>query len=373
MRPPMFNLSQVCQRWRYLVQNDPGSWKLVYVAPYQVWRQDEYDLIMKSVQKSNEPITVLTNLSQSFRWSYSYNSRYDQNGNYLSTVSPNEGTVFSGKDYTLLVNMGNDDSTSMSRLSYLPLRQASSLVFHGRYNFSYGYLFNYVSNFPNVKSFSIINDNPSCFPNVAVSSYFPQLREFAIQVKTFPPNFYLNNYLTANLQELRLRDDNGGTLPIISADLELPHLRVLEITFPGTYLLERFTSKALRSLTIFGPHDYRGTQLSTSPKAIEIYSQLLHLKFEDWKNSDMTDGSLGAAAVFRDLVERTPLLRTVTFSASYIDGGALVSTVETIMSDSGDPGKRRRLDQITLSYPTGIKKDQCEALTKLVKTVKVHV
>jgi hypothetical protein len=373
MRPPLFNLSQVCQRWRYLVQNDPKLWTFAYVAPTQVWRQDEQDLVSNSAKKSNSSVTVITNLSQYFYNGYYYNQRYNRSGYVQSAVYPDANTLFNTKEYTLLVDTHDDNSTYMQRLSYLPLRTPASLILSSRNSIQYGYLFSYISNFSTVKSFSIINDSPSLFPNTTISSYFPQLREFAIQVKTFPPNFYLNNYLPATLQELRLRNDNGGTMPIISADIELPHLRVLEITFPGTYLLDRFTAKALRSLTFFGPHDYRGTQISTSAKAIEIYAQLLHLKFEDWKNSDTTDGSLGASAVFRDLVERTPLLRTITFAASYVDGGALVSTVETIMSDSGDSDKRRRLDQITLSYPTGIKKDHCEALTKLVKTVKVHV
>jgi hypothetical protein len=224
MRPPIFNLSQVCQRWRYLMQNDPKSWQLVYVAPYQVWRQNEYDLVTESIQRSNVPITMLTNLSQSFFFHYNYNICYDQNGMCLYLVSPDESTMFNGKDYTLLVNMNDDDSTSMSRLSYLPLRQTSSLIFHGRYNFSQGYLFHYMSNFPNVKSFSIINDNPSYLPDFPISSYFPQLREFAIQVKAFPPYVPLNNYLPSTLQEIQLRSETGTWLPTVTSNITLPHL-----------------------------------------------------------------------------------------------------------------------------------------------------
>jgi hypothetical protein len=175
MRPPMFNLSQVCQHWRYLVQSDPKCCNLVYVGPFSVWRQDEYDIVTKSVQKSMVPITVLTNLSQSVYYSYQSNYRYDRNGNGITCLSPHEGTIFNGKNYTLLVNLYCDDNTTMARLSHLPLRQTSSLIFYGRQSFSYGYLFNYVSNFPNVKSFSLIIDNPSSLPNVIISSYFPQL------------------------------------------------------------------------------------------------------------------------------------------------------------------------------------------------------
>ncbi|PVF94686.1 hypothetical protein CPB86DRAFT_828454 [Serendipita vermifera] len=373
MRPPTFNLSQVSQRWRYLVHNDAELWRLVYVGPFQVWRYDENELVTKSLQKATAPITILTNLSQSFRWNYQCSRRFDQHGNYIAHTSPNESTLFNGKEYTLLVNMDYDDSTSMSRLSYIPLRQTSSLVFHGRYGIQYGYLFNYVSNFPNVKSLSIINDNPSTLPNVTISSYFSQLRNFTIQVKVFPSNFYLGSYLPNTLQELRLRNDAGGTLPIVNSNIGLPHLRILEITSPGSYLLDWLTAKGLRSLTLYSPSDYRGTQISSSIKATEIYGQLLHLKFEDWKSSETMDGSLGAAAVFRDLINKTPVLRTLTFSGCFVDGSGLVSTVEMVMADSEDPAKNRKLEEITLSYPTGITNDQCGELIGLVKRLKIYM
>jgi hypothetical protein len=429
MRPPMYNLSQVCQRWRELVQNDPGSWRLVYVAPCQVWRQDEYDLVNESVQKSAVPITILTNLSQSLLYGYQYNYRYDQNGNYLTCVSPNETTLFSGKRYKLLVNMNNDDSSTMSRLSYLPLRQASSLVFYGRSGFSYGYLFNYASYFGNVRSLSCINDSPSVFPNVTLSSYFPQLCELAIQVQVFPSNFYLNNYLPTALQELRLRNDNGGISPTMSTEIELPHLRVLEITFPGTYLLDRLTAKSLKTLTLYGPHDYGGSQTSSSNKATTIYNQLLHLKFEDWKISDAVNGQLGAAEIFAQIYKPSPnemperydvapglepegrtivsppsgkkkkkgkkypntsfvkavgtapndamknmlFPCTLTFSRSFVHGGTLISAVKAIMKNSGRMKNREILKEITLEYPTSITNSECEEIKQLVKSVNIYM
>jgi hypothetical protein len=238
------------------------------------------------------------------------------------------------------------------------------------YDFSYGYLFRYVSNFPNVKSFSLIVDNPSSFPNVTISSYFPQLFELSVKVKSFPQNWYLNNYLPATLQKLQLRNDMNGHLPIISSDINLPHLRVLEITAPGTYLLYRLTAKALKSLTLYGPNDYTTLQFTPSNKANEVYNQLLHLTFEGWK---IPSSGYGAALVFRDLIDRTPSLRTLKFSGSVVDGGTLVSILGEITRDAGDPEKPRDLQEITLSYPTGITNDQCEEIKKLVKRVKIHM
>ncbi|PVF94685.1 hypothetical protein CPB86DRAFT_788833 [Serendipita vermifera] len=371
MRLPTFNLSQVCQRWRYIVNGEPSLWTFAYIPPTQRWRQDEYDLITDSVKKSRVPITVVTNLYQYFSSGYGPN-RFNRSGSVQSSV-PTESTLFNAKGYTLLVDMYNDNYDYMQRLSNIPLRQATSLIFSSRSSIGCGYLFSYVSNFSSVKSFSIINDNPSSFPNDTVSSYFPQLRELCIQVKTFPSNFSLRSYLPTTLHELRLRNDNGGSLPNLPSNVELPHLRVLEITSPGSYLLDRLTAKALRSLTLYGPHTYQGTQITLSNKATEIYSQLLHLKFEDWKALETTDGSHGAVPVLMGFVGKTPLIRTLAFSRSFVDGMALLPAIEELMDNSGDQGKPRKLEELTLSYPNGITNSQCEKLMKKVKKVKIHM
>lgn len=369
MRPPIFNLSQVCQYWRYLIHNDTKAWRLVYIAPNRVWRQDEQEFITKSLQKASMPITVLTNISQQFRWNDD-NHRYDQNGSYLSGVSPNESTVFSGKEYTLLVNMSSNNYSYMERLSQIPLSQTSSLVFHGQCNFQNNNPFNYVSKFSRVKAFAIINETLSSLPNITISSYFPELREVTLQMKQFPSRFNLRGYLPTNIQELRLRNDGGGSLPVMSSDVELPHLRALEITTPGSYLLDRLTARALQSLTLYAPHDSTSIQLSSSNRTTRIYNQLLHLKFEDWKNQDVGHG---VTALCRDLVDKVPLLCTLTFSRCFIYGKTLISTIETRISESGDLMKHNSLREITLGYPTGITNAQCEELKKLVKSVKIYM
>jgi hypothetical protein len=350
-----------------------------------VWRQDEYDLVIKSTQKSPAPITVLTNLSQATRWGYQFNSRYDQNGNYLRSLLPNENTLFKGKEYTLLVNIDNDDNNSMSRLSYLPLHHASSFIFYGRHNLSHGCLFNYISNYPKVKSFSIINSNPSCLPNVTISSYFPQLRKLSLEFQLFPPVFQLTGYLPITLHELRLRHDNGGSFPNLAADIELPQLRVLEITFPGAYLLDRLTAKTLKSLTLYGPHDCTKVRITFSDKATEIYNRLLHLNFEDWKAALPALGTRtqkkgqkgkntfpihGTAVTKKDLIDKMPSLSTLAFTRSFVHGRTLVSVIETLMKNMA---KRKSLKGITLSHSIGITNDECEELRKLVKSVNIYM
>jgi hypothetical protein len=370
MRPPIFNLSQVCQGWRYLVHNDATAWRIVYVAPHRAWRYDEYDLVTQSLQKSSMPLTVITNLCQEFCWSYDSIDRHDPKGNRLLCMWPDEDTIFNGKEYTLLVNVNYDDMTSMKRLSYIPLHQPSSLILHGRSRLRYGDPFRYTSRFSNVKSFSIINQHPIRLPSPKLSSHFPKLRELVLQMKTFPLIFNLEGYLASTLQELRLRHNGGGPSPILSSDIELPHLRVVEITTPGSYLLDKLKAKALRSLTLYGPHNRTSIQISYSTRAMDIYSQLLHLKFEDWEEESMEHG---AVAFSGDIVDKTPSLRTLTFSRSFVYGETLVSMIEATMGESADPTKRRNIREIILSYPTGITNAQCEELKKLVNSVKIYM
>jgi hypothetical protein len=142
MRPPIFDLSQVCQNWKYIINGSPELWSLVYIAPANVWRQDEHSLVTNSLEKGNAPITILTNLNQSFWNNYRHNQRYDKNNSLGSVVSPNENTIFNGKEYTLVVDMYDDNSTFMQRLSYFPLRQPLYLQLL-LYSFHYQILLSY--------------------------------------------------------------------------------------------------------------------------------------------------------------------------------------------------------------------------------------
>jgi hypothetical protein len=221
MRPPTFDLSQVCQNWRYIISTSPELYTLAYVAPSQVWRQDEYDLVVTSAKKASAPLTILTSISQQYCNGYESDRRYDQSGHYTSTISPNESTIFDGKEYNLLIDMEYDNAPWMSRVSNLPLRQPTGLVYSSRLRIRSSQIFKNLAHFSTVKSFSIINDNPSSFPNTPLSSSLPQLQRFTLHVKSFPSDMQLANFLASTLRELYLRNDAGGHLPRLD-QIELP-------------------------------------------------------------------------------------------------------------------------------------------------------
>ncbi|PVF91033.1 hypothetical protein CPB86DRAFT_878721 [Serendipita vermifera] len=371
MRPPLFKLSQVCQRWRYLVNNEPSLWTLVYVAPTSIWRQDENDLVVASIQKANAPLIVLTNLSQDFIGGYYTDVRYNNDGEEASVVSPDESILFRGKKYTLVVSMNDDENEYMERPTYLPLSQPAALIFSARGSIRYGNIFQHFESLYTVKSFSLINDYPSAFDSGSLASHLPKLEKFTFHVKKFPSSFQLAKLLPNTLHELYLRNDEGGTLPTVS-HVELPHLRVLGITFPGSYLLDKLTAKRVKLLTFYGPHDNSGRHISTSNKAVKLYKQFSNLNFEDWKTSSTPDRSFGAVSVLGGLQTRTPSLHTISFSKSYINGADLVAMMNTIVAGSDGPTTLNKPEVMILSYPSGITNDQCEELKQLMKHVKIY-
>jgi hypothetical protein len=372
MRPPIFNLSQICRTWRYIVHNAPELWTLAYIAPNNVWRQDEHDLVTTCLEKGNESLTILTYLNQSFLSGYQNNRRYNRLGAVVPYVSPNENTLFSGKDYTLLVDMYDDHNNSMQRLSSFPLRQPTSLIFSSRSSLRNNTISSYISNFSMTRSFSIINDYPSSLPSVSFASSLPQLQKCTIHVKAFPNNPQLAGFLTGTLQELYLRNDAGGSVPNLGY-IELPRLRILGITFPGTYLLDKLTARGLKSLTLYGPQDGGKPQIPLTPQASAIYGQLQSLKFEDWKTPNTLNGSLGAVATLHLLVTRTSLLRVVGFVGSYVDGNALKVSIASMLRGIGLTPQHKNLEEIILCYTNGVTNDHCESLKKLVKKVKVYL
>jgi hypothetical protein len=368
MRPPVFDLSQVCRYWRHLVLNAPELWKLAYIAPTSVWRRDEHDMIVNSIQKSKLPLTILTSLHHPFPFAYTPTRRYNKSGFDVPTIQPNEVTLFNGREYTLLVDMQDDEDTYMKRLDFLPLRQPAKLIFSARNTIIHGNIWSCLGGFSQVKSFSLLNDYPSSFPDMLLGILLHRLQELTLHVKKFPLNFHLLNLLPATLQELHLRNDARGPLPILSANVELPQLRVLGITFSGFYLLDKLAAKTLRSLTLYGPQDYTNVQLFFTRQAAEIYSQLLHLNFEDWRAPNVLEGPFGVVPVLKDLIKKVPMLHKMKFLRCFVDGGALLPIIS-----GGDATHPTRLEEIVLSYSSGITNDQCEELKQLVKTVKVHM
>lgn len=221
-----------------------------------------------------------------------------------------------------------------------------------------------------MKRFTFNNAFPSTLSNIIISSYFPQLEVLTLHVKKFPRGAQLGSWLSTTIQELYLRNDDGGPLPQMPANVDLPQLRVLGITYPGFYLLDKLTARALQSLILYGTKRSTSLQMVIFHPATSVYGQLFHLTFEDWQYR--TD-HLAAVAVFKKLVEKTLAVQTVKFITSFVNGRDLVSGMKTIVAGSGESASHKQLEEITLSYTSGITNDQCDELKKLVKRVKIYM
>jgi hypothetical protein len=95
-----------------------------------------------------------------------------------------------------------------------------------------------------------------------------------------------------------------------------------------------------------------------------IFRRLSHLRFEDWSGG-MEDSRAGSAAVFGEIVLKTPNLQSVKFTRCYVDGEELTNTMGGVLL--------RKLEQMTLSQSVGITREQCDQLKTMVPQLNIYV
>lgn len=86
----------------------------------------------------------------------------------------------------------------------------------------------------------------------------------------------------------------------------------------------------------------------------------------------MGDDVPGAESIVEILAPKVPLLQTLTFKHSFVDGQSLISTIEAARQVD-DGGLLEALKEMTLSYTSGITRDHCDELEALLKKLNVHV
>jgi hypothetical protein len=181
-------------------------------------------MVVNSIKKSKLTPTILTSLHHPFPYAYTPSRRYNKSGFDVPVVQPNEMTLFNGGEYILFVDMQDDEDTYMKRLNSLPLHQPAKLIFSTRNTIIHGNIWSRLGGFSQVKSFSILNDYPSSFPDTHLGILLHRLQELTLHVKKFPLNFQLLNLLPTTIQELHLRNNARGPLLILSTNFKLPQL-----------------------------------------------------------------------------------------------------------------------------------------------------
>jgi hypothetical protein len=79
----------------------------------------------------------------------------------------------------------------------------------------------------------------------------------------------------------------------------------------------------------------------------------------------MEDSKAGSAAVFGEIVLNTPNLQSVKFTRCYVDGKELTKAMGGVSLG--------KLEEMTLSQPVGITREQCDQLKTMVPRLNIYV
>jgi hypothetical protein len=84
------------------------------------------------------------------------------------------------------------------------------------------------------------------------------------------------------------------------------------------------------------------------------------------------EGDVGAVAFFRDIAIKMPSLRSGKFVRSWVDGGNLITTVESLIQTKREK-KVGKFDEVTLSHTTGITRDKCDHLKSMGMNLNIYM
>jgi hypothetical protein len=221
------------------------------------------------------------------------------------------------------------------------------------------------------KSLTILNDHPQLIPSINLASYLLQLASFTFRVKKFPSTFQIVNVLAPTLEELYLQHEDDPGLPDLMAAVQLPKLHTLGITFPASNFFEKVNMPAITTLILYGRSNSTGT-VPIGDNFERICKRIRHLQFEDWEGDNVNRGIYGIAQAFDALAPKMILLRSMTIMNSFVDGYTFTTSIQLAL-EKVDNGVLEKLEEVTLSYTTGVTRDQCEELGRSVKKLNIHV
>lgn len=370
LRPVVHVFSHVCLYWRWIVFNEPSLWSLVYIPPVQSLRQDEYDLLATSIEKSTQPLTLLVNTEQGFKYGYHQNQRYEPNRSLAQPLFTDGHTLFKGGLYTLHINMSYDYSAYLSRLSYITFREPSSVIVSVTQHLNQGSLFSYLS-FRNLRSLTIIA-NSIVLPGSNLSSLYSSLRSLTLHFKQFMAGSNISGYLISTLEELHIRHESGA-FPTFIAGVSLPKLQILGISPPGHILLQSITIPTLRRLILYGPgNPEENVQVAVGDNVSRIYRRIESIEFRHWGVISTGITQAGAVSTFEQLIPNVPALRSLKFIDCFLDGEALV--VALYNTEQGTSiGCLKYLEAVTLGYTSGVTRVQCDLIKTLIYRVDIYI
>lgn len=379
LRSAAFVISQVCRGWRNLVLQEKGVWDVVATHPNLYWSRDKCHFFTTLVSRSSPRVTLVANLSQTLSWrreqtphdGYIY---FDNQGTRIDGITLDGKSEVTGKRYTTHVVIKKPDPQLAQRMQSIPFRHADSLVLSSLVP-GYNTIFSRQIDFTSIISFTINQECPSIAAWPGFSERFPNLEILQFHVHEFLYSLPIRSFLVSGLKELHLRHKSSKKLPSLSENVQLPNLRTLGISFPGSEYLAKFEAPLLSTLLFYGSFEPATLSLTTNDDEDNtvinnLLKQLTHLQFKEWA---VSLGGAEAVACLRELWTKMNRLKRLTFSDSYVNGETLILTIDPSRLPADDQSSFSSLASITLNRTTGITQADCEILCGMEKTVKVYV
>jgi hypothetical protein len=260
----------------------------------------------------------------------------------------------------------------MQRMSYVPFRQARSVILQSEMDIQAGYILSSIS-YQAVKSLTIISDSATSLPAINIVDTIPQLTSLNLSIKKLPINMTIAGYLPPALEELHIRHELRATFPPISTGIRLLKLQTLGLSYGSMGLVEAVSMVKLRTLILYGSSNLEELhQVQLNDNADHNYRRVTKLEFREWSVVDAGSTNTGAVSLLHKLVSKMTALRLIKFIDSFIDGEHLVSVVdEALRRNSG--GSLKALKEVTFSRVSGITRSQCDDMVNLVPKLNIYV
>jgi hypothetical protein len=372
------SLSGVCRSWRNVIFSESKLWNLVTVHPSAHISLNKHNMLHDHFQRIKSSFVIVSNLSQTLSWTWSYHHRGHYYSNPNNNLTANNVSIPTGYTYAVHVVMNDDSYNTIQKAVNLPYSDTKNLRMNIRSNQSSGSLSNIFSHFSNIEQLDLRCFNSHIAQPQAPSFPFQSLLRLNLDVQD-ASNLDLAPLLGVEFAELRVRHNGGANAVQLSSTVQLPHLKVLGIPYSSLVVLEKLQTPAINTLEL-----YRSSQGSAdieyqSEYRSDTMNNIRHIRqvsMLDWKirpsniDNPGTRTNQDAASVFVSLATHIPALRSALFSNCSLDGQQLTDFFKMRL---GGHDVIPHFESITFSGCDGITLAQCEELRSIVPRLHIYI
>ncbi|KAG8825352.1 hypothetical protein FRC17_008714, partial [Serendipita sp. 399] len=352
-RPSPLLLSQVCRRWREMVQNSSQLWRRVDIYPTS-WSPRHVTKYQELVVQFGGINVIDIKIDIGRHWSWEEQARdFAGRGSLCVTPDPNRYYYHESLwcpprsdlvlascgaitvPYSLCICASKVDEQELERLKCVPFLSPSSLTVKAILCINSNKLLSILELFKSSKRLVLTNIAPQG-PNVP--SILPNLTHLEVNMRLFI-SYDLSSLLRPTLEDLRLhfRDHTRLFLTRDGSDVNLPKLQTLGMSGVGSSVTRRLVAPSVTKLVLYGAE--------SSPYSNELplvswirLPEIKQLVFEDWFYGE---DNLDPIVAFRELSSHMTYLSNLEFHRCLVDGRVLIGHAEASIRTGSNREKAR--------------------------------